>query len=63
MYYPMPKHGIDQLHRPIRRTHVSVLGTSGVANTGFLGESSDHQSNKNRFLANRCPNVSTRRVK
>ena len=29
----------------------------------FLGESSDHQGNKNRFLANRCPNLSTRRVK
>ena len=26
MYYPMPKHGIDQVC--IRRTHMSVLGTA-----------------------------------
>ena len=28
-----------------------------------LDESSDHQGNNNRFLSNRCPNLSTRRVK
>ena len=32
MYYPMPKHGIDQLR--IRRTPLSVLGTSGGGGGG-----------------------------
>ena len=38
MYYPMPKHGIDQVC--IRRTPMSVLGTTG----GVLGTSTGFAS-------------------